>query len=252
MCCRGVQVKELWDAVPAANSREDLSKLHRDAKAVIEMHLTHCPRARLLQAAVHLRAGAWREAMRSADAAGEAASQQSQRLALQAWWLQCESLYAQGDLEQCANRLGGGLAMLQQHEAEAADGQSGGAEEDCVEVPRSERAKHLAAQMARVLQLRKAGNHAFKAGKFADAERLYSEALAHRDVASPVFWALLYSNRAAVFEVRGRRSTAPLRPRAHLGAHSQAAGCVMHRRRARTTTADVQRSPGAHMHAMAF
>lgn len=197
--CTYMQVKELWAAVTTAESPEALSRLLKDTAKLLGQ-LQDCPRARILRAAAQLRCGAWDGACSSAAAAGE---WPSARIKLQAWWINCECLYAQGDLDKCGRRLEGGLDMLRKLEAEnGVGGNVGQLEEDCLPLPASARVQDLASKMQAVLQCKQLGNAAFQQKDYPEAERQYTAALAVREVAAPVFSAVLYSNRAAVHMVR--------------------------------------------------
>jgi tetratricopeptide (TPR) repeat protein len=195
-----MQVKELWAAVSTAESPEALSKLNKDTAKLLSQ-LQDCPRARILRAAAQLRCGAWDGACASAAAAGESTEP---RIKLQAWWINCECLYAQGDLDRCARRLESGLDILRR--LESAEGEGVGAvvvqqDDDCLPLPASSRVEELARKMKTVLQCKQLGNTAFQQKDYPEAERQYSAALAVREVAAPAFSAVLYSNRAAVHMV---------------------------------------------------
>lgn len=218
---RRVQVKDLWAAVATAESPEALAKLNKDTEKLLNQ-LQDCPRARILRAAAQLRCGAWEGACSSAASAGQ---WPSPRIKLQAWWINCECLYAQGELEQCAKRLNSGLPMLRQLEsAEGVGGLVVQDEDDCIPLPASTRVQELASKMQAVLRCKQQGNAAFQAKEYSDAEKHYTAALAIREVAAPAFIAVLYSNRAAVHMVRAltgssRRTERSVVPVAHFTAH---------------------------------
>jgi hypothetical protein len=192
-----MQVKDLWASVATAQSPEALSKLDRDTAKLLSQ-LQDCPRARLLRAAALVRCGAWDGACSSAAAAGDCSMP---RMKLQAWWINCECLYAQGDLERCAKRLEAGLGMLQRLESAVPEG-AAQPEDDCLPLPASTHVQELASKMQIVMQCKQQGNAAFQKKNYTEAERQYTAALAVREVAAPAFSAVLYSNRAAVHMAR--------------------------------------------------
>ena len=122
----------------------------------------------------------------------------------QAWWLQVDSFFAAGKLRECADCISGRLqtlkawyrtrnnATLSQHVVEHVR----------VALPEPAQAGQLVAAMQRAVAAKEQGNAAVSAKRFADAETLYTQALAEADVASPAFCATVFSNRAAASAVR--------------------------------------------------
>jgi hypothetical protein len=122
---------------------------------------------------------------------------------LGAWWIHCECLYAQGDLEGCSRQLESGLDMLRKLEADGSvEGVVFQRNDEYLPLPASSRLQELASKMQVVLQHKKQGNDAFKQKHYREAERQYTAALAIQEVAAPAFSAVIYSNLAAVHIVR--------------------------------------------------
>lgn len=205
-CC--AELDAVWAAVAAAESADDVAAAERDAKLLLE-RMCEAFDVNLLHAAALLRAGRWRQAEAAALAAGSAvAGAEAPRAKLQAWWLQCETLYAEGELEKCVARLECGLGDLEALErSEPADavalerGLAGGAAGRRVPLPPAAHVRERVADLRQVLQGRSAGNAAFTDKRYEEAARLYTLALGERRVAAPAFWARLYSNRAAAYQV---------------------------------------------------
>ena len=145
----------------------------------------------LLQAAAALWRGDWDVALRLTRAA--AATHAGSAIQAQAWWLQCDVLFAQGDLQACADLLAAGASSL-------------AAVEDAVDVvvslPTAAAARARAAAIAAALEHRKRGTEQVAAERLAEAERAYTAALSVAEAAAPPFCAKLYHNRAVCLQVQ--------------------------------------------------
>eukprot|EP00892_Ulva_mutabilis_P011019 jgi/Ulvmu1/828/UM010_0202.1 len=201
-----------WAAVAAAADDDAAEAVLCNARALLE-RAADAFDAKLLHAAALLRTGRWRQAEAAAISAGRAAAGgDAARARQQAWWVQCETLYAEGQLEKCVERLDGGLRDLEKLErvGGAGDGGEAGVERGLeggslghrVPLPAVAHVKERLADLRQVLQGRSAGNKAFEEKRYEEAARLYTLALGERRVAAPAFWARLHSNRAAAYQAQ--------------------------------------------------
>lgn len=201
------EIDEAWVALAAAETTDAAAAAERAARRLLD-RVCDAFDVKLLLAAALLRGGRWRPAEAAAVAAAAAADGPHGRL--QAWWLQCETLYAEGELEKCVRRMEDGVGDLEALERTGAGGGggaldrglAGGSLGDRVPLPTVSQVRERIGDMRQVLQGRSAGNAAFTDKRYEEAARLYTLALGERRVAAPAFWAKLHSNRAAAYQVR--------------------------------------------------
>jgi tetratricopeptide (TPR) repeat protein len=189
-------VARLWGGIPLAMDAPSVGALMRECQMVARK-MPRCPGTSLLCASCALRAGRWKDAVAHARTCDSARDKSVQ---LQAWWLNCEALYAQGDLAQCAERLDAGhkvLSSLSDSDAQALRSEEG----QRVPLPDAARLLELVASLRVAVTKKEQGNSAFAAGRHEQAVELYTAALGVQDAAAPAFAAVLYSNRAAAYKV---------------------------------------------------
>lgn len=236
-------IESVWTAVATAENEDAAIAAVQNARALLDRVCDGFD-VKLLYAAALLRAGRWRQAESAAMTAGRGADGDgAARCRLQAWWLQCETLYGEGELEKCVERLEGGVPDLEALERGAGGGSAaldrgmeGHSLGERVPLPTAALVKERAAEMRQVLQGRSAGNAAYAERRFEEAARLYTLALGERHVAAPAFWARLHSNRAAAYQVRPgclsamHLSTLVVRPRVRFARLAQrpAGVCAWH------------------------
>eukprot|EP00891_Asterochloris_glomerata_P007206 jgi/Astpho2/7206/fgenesh1_pg.00113_%23_41_t len=107
-----------------------------------------------------------------------------------AWWTCAQSHFFLGELELAKQLLQQGLLKLQGERM--TQGTEGG--------PGPNQARELIRMLDDMLDLKKAGNEAFKRQAWAEAVTRYTAAVAACDNASPAFAAVLHSNRAAAYQ----------------------------------------------------